>query len=127
MANSTGKEAKRISRRCLTRVKVTTPTAPRTPLPTKFAVAEKHMGRFLSCEDYTGRRNLVILRQRSPRRKPRTPNEGPVHLAGTSDAVGEYRGPSARTNRGPQDDTAISVAPDSSRLETSPRFCKHSL
>src|SRR5580692_7754317 len=60
MANNTGREAKRISRRCLTRVKVTTPTAPRTPLPTKFAVAEKHMERFLSCEDYTGCRNLVI-------------------------------------------------------------------
>src|SRR5271154_1735695 len=102
MANKTGREAKRISRRCLTRVRVTTPTAPRTPLPTKFAVAEKHIDRFLSCEEYTGRRNLVILRQRSPRRKPRTPNEGPVHVAGGGDvadataAAVQCTGPSAR-------------------------------
>jgi hypothetical protein len=38
-----GSEAKRSSRRCLTLVKVTTPTAAKTPLPTKFAVAEKHI------------------------------------------------------------------------------------
>src|ERR1700685_4189676 len=44
MANRMGRAAKRISRRCFTRVNVTTPTAPRTPLPTKFAVAEKHIG-----------------------------------------------------------------------------------
>src|SRR5271165_5369755 len=48
-----GSAAKSNSRRCFTFVNVTTPTAPRTPLPTKFAVAEKHMGRFLRCEDYT--------------------------------------------------------------------------
>src|SRR5580698_3352747 len=50
MANNAGREAKRISRRCLTLVKVTTPTVPRTPLPTKFAVAEKHMAGFLPGE-----------------------------------------------------------------------------
>src|SRR4029077_9649373 len=44
MAKSVGRAAKSSSRRCLTLVRVTTPTAPRTPLPTKFAVAEKHMG-----------------------------------------------------------------------------------
>src|SRR5271156_4114676 len=43
MANRMGRAAKTSSRRCFTRVNVTTPTAPRTPLPTKFAVAEKHM------------------------------------------------------------------------------------
>jgi hypothetical protein len=48
MANNKGKEAKSSSRRCFTLVRVTTPTAPRTPLPTKFAVAEKHIGGFLS-------------------------------------------------------------------------------
>src|ERR1700758_1291487 len=53
MANSTGSDAKRSSRLCFTFVKVTTPTAPRTPLPTKFAVAEKHTARFLRCENYT--------------------------------------------------------------------------
>src|ERR1700683_211295 len=42
MAKSRGSAAKSSSRRCLTRVRVTAPTAPRTPLPTKFAVAEKH-------------------------------------------------------------------------------------
>jgi hypothetical protein len=44
LAKSVGSEAKRSSRRCLTLVRVTTPTAARTPLPTKFAVAEKHIG-----------------------------------------------------------------------------------
>src|ERR1700685_290930 len=42
MAKSRGSAAKSSSRRCLTRVRVTAPTAPRTPLPTKLAVAEKH-------------------------------------------------------------------------------------
>src|SRR5208282_2750539 len=53
MAKSVGSAAKSNSRLCFTLVKVTTPTAPRTPLPTKFAVAEKHIARFLRCEDYT--------------------------------------------------------------------------
>ena|ERR1700722_732998 len=44
MAKSVGSAAKSSSRRCFTFVNVTTPTAPRTPLPTKFAVAEKHKG-----------------------------------------------------------------------------------
>src|SRR5665213_1526858 len=44
MAKSVGSAAKRTSRLCLTFVKVTTPIAPRTPLPTKFAAAEKHTG-----------------------------------------------------------------------------------
>ena len=48
----TGNAAKSSSRLCFTFVNVTTPTAARTPLPTKFAVAEKHMARFLRCEHY---------------------------------------------------------------------------
>src|SRR5580693_1276263 len=43
MANSKGSDAKSNSRRCFTLVNVTTPTAPNAVLPTKFAVAEKHM------------------------------------------------------------------------------------
>src|SRR5580692_7844061 len=46
MAKSVGSDAKSNSRLCFTFVKVTTPTAPRTPLPTKFAVAEKHTAIF---------------------------------------------------------------------------------
>src|SRR5271155_1970695 len=46
MANSKGSEAKSNSRRCFTFVNVTTPTAPSAVLPTKFAVAEKHMADF---------------------------------------------------------------------------------
>src|SRR5580700_10929588 len=52
MANSSGSDAKSNSRRCFTLVSVTTPTVPSTPLPTKFAVAEKHMDSFLPCEPY---------------------------------------------------------------------------
>src|SRR5579863_7185245 len=43
MANSIGRDANSSSRRCRTFVSVSTPTVPRTPLPTKLAVAEKHM------------------------------------------------------------------------------------
>jgi hypothetical protein len=43
IANSVGSEANSSSRRCFTLVSVTTPTPASTPLPTKFAVAEKHM------------------------------------------------------------------------------------
>src|SRR5262245_23253090 len=43
MANKMGSAANSSSRRCFTFFKVATPPAPRTPLPTKFAVAEKHM------------------------------------------------------------------------------------
>src|SRR5271168_5598200 len=83
MAKSTGREAKSSSRRCWTRVSVTTPTEVRTPLPTKFAVAEKHMGRFLSCESYT--RGIIDLfsnmlgkaRPRSPVLNPCTISENP--------------------------------------------------
>src|SRR5271170_4958384 len=46
MANSKGSDAKSNSRRCFTFVNVTTPTAPKAVLPTKFAVAEKHMNGF---------------------------------------------------------------------------------
>src|SRR5580692_4582319 len=53
MANSVGSPAKSNSRLCFTFVNVTTPTAPRTPLPTKFAVAEKHMAPLLLREEYT--------------------------------------------------------------------------
>src|SRR5262249_30022454 len=50
MANSVGSAAKSSSRRCFTLVRVATPPAPRTPLPTKFAVAEKHMAGLLPCK-----------------------------------------------------------------------------
>jgi hypothetical protein len=36
--------------------------------------------------------------------QPRAPNEGPLHLVGTSNAASEYTGPSVRKERGPQDD-----------------------
>src|ERR1700723_188665 len=52
MAKSVGSAAKSSSRRCFTFVNVTTPTAPRTPLPTKFAVAEKHKGGLLRWKHY---------------------------------------------------------------------------
>jgi hypothetical protein len=39
---------------------------------------------------------------------PRTPNEGPVQLAGTCAAGGEYRGPSSRKGCGIQDDNLSS-------------------
>src|SRR5579862_129895 len=52
MAKRVGSAAKSSSRRCFTFVKVPTPTAPRTPLPTKFAVAEKHIIRFLRCAGF---------------------------------------------------------------------------
>jgi hypothetical protein len=42
MAKSVGSAANNSSRRCFTWVKVMTPRVPRTPLPTKFAAAEKH-------------------------------------------------------------------------------------
>src|SRR5579871_6371753 len=51
MAKSVGSEANSSSRLCLTFVKVTTPAAPRTPLPTKFAAAEKHTGHPPCCID----------------------------------------------------------------------------
>src|ERR1700722_7791217 len=47
MANRAGSAAKSSSRRGFTLERVTTPMAPRTALPTKFAAAEKHMARFL--------------------------------------------------------------------------------
>src|SRR5215475_6506284 len=50
MAKSVGSVAKSSSRRCFTLVRVATPPAPRTPLPTKFAVAEKHMAGLLPSE-----------------------------------------------------------------------------
>ena len=40
---SMGSDANNSSRLCFTFVKVTTPSVPRIPLPTKFAVAEKHI------------------------------------------------------------------------------------
>ncbi len=39
--------------------------------------------------------------------KPRTPNEGPMQLAGTTNAADESIGPSARKKRGPQDDNSV--------------------
>jgi len=38
---------------------------------------------------------------------PRTPNEGPMHLAGATAAAGESIAPSARKERGPQDDKDV--------------------
>ena len=38
---------------------------------------------------------------------PRTPNEGPMQLAGTSTAADKSIGPSAHKERGPQDDSAV--------------------
>src|ERR1700733_15609827 len=55
MANSVGSAANSTSRRCFTLVKVTTPIPAKAELPTKFAVAEKHM-LGLPCENYTHRR-----------------------------------------------------------------------
>src|SRR6266702_4511531 len=57
MANNVGRAANRISRLCFTFVNVTTPMAPRTPLPTKFAAAEKHKARHLASE----RLHLIIV------------------------------------------------------------------
>src|ERR1700733_2945875 len=51
MANSVGSAANSTSRRCFTLVKVTTPIPAKAVLPTKFAVAEKHM-LGLPCENY---------------------------------------------------------------------------
>src|SRR6202035_5479339 len=59
MAKRVGSAAKSNSRRCFTLVSVTTPTAPRTPLPTKFAAAEKHMARRLQYVDYTYRHRIA--------------------------------------------------------------------
>ncbi len=41
--------------------------------------------------------------------KRRTPNEGPMHLAGALAATWECIGPSARRKRGPQDDNVIKI------------------
>jgi predicted helicase len=38
---------------------------------------------------------------------PRTPNEGPMHLAGATAAADKSIGPSARKERGPQDDKRV--------------------
>src|ERR1700761_8966256 len=62
MAKSVGSAAKSNSRRCFTFVSVTTPTAPSTPLPTKFAAAEKHMARLLRYVDYTYRLRIAEKR-----------------------------------------------------------------
>src|ERR1700733_15316530 len=51
MANSVGSAANSTSRRCFPLVKVTTPIPAKAVLPTKFAVAEKHM-LGLPCENY---------------------------------------------------------------------------
>src|SRR5580693_5146069 len=68
MAKSVGSAAKSSSRRCFTCVRVTTPTAPRTPLPTKFAVAEKHIisdraNAFNCSGDRVARRRALIRAQ----------------------------------------------------------------
>jgi predicted helicase len=39
--------------------------------------------------------------------KPTTPDEGPLHLAHSTGAPSESIGPSARKERGPQDDTGV--------------------
>src|ERR1700721_1712388 len=61
MANSVGSAAKRISRLCFTFVNVTIPMAPRAPLPTKFAVAEKHTARAPPDEDYSYHRKTLSI------------------------------------------------------------------
>src|SRR5271165_2994049 len=65
-----------------------------------------------------GRVSSCVLAQASPNpivchpeaaeslAKPRTPNEGPMQLAGTTNAADESIGPSARKKRGPQDDNS---------------------
>jgi Type ISP C-terminal specificity domain len=45
--------------------------------------------------------------------KPRTPNEGPVHLQCATGAADESKDPSARKQRGPQDDKAKNSAASS--------------
>jgi hypothetical protein len=56
--------------------------------------------------------------------KPGTPNEGPLQAAGGAVAAGvpgaaaEYRGPSARKERGPQDDKGFWIVPRPSRRES---------
>ena len=63
MANNVGREANSISRLCFTLVKVMTPMAPRTPLPTKFAAAEKHKVRHLPAmitPHYLGRQTISV-------------------------------------------------------------------
>src|ERR1700735_2250856 len=62
MAKRMGSEAKSSSRRCFTLVKVTTPIPNKAVLPTKFAVAEKHMAGFLPWEDciHHGRRQKIF-------------------------------------------------------------------
>src|ERR1700746_2125854 len=63
-----GSAAKSSSRLCFTLVNVATPAAPRTALPTKFAVAEKHMAGLLRCEHYTttSQRKTASLRNVLP-------------------------------------------------------------
>ena len=55
--------------------------APKTPLPTKFAVAEKHTMSFLRCEDYTdqrGRQNIFGWRSKGDRQT--APLAGPYNV-----------------------------------------------
>src|SRR5580700_9905078 len=78
MAKSMGSDAKSNSRRCLTFAKVTAPSAPRTPLPTKLAVAEKHMACRPQCVDYTVRRRL---RAAGLCQGARTDSQLPAHLS----------------------------------------------
>src|SRR5271166_3504598 len=61
MANSVGSVAKSSLRLCFTLVNVTTPRAPRTPLPTKLAVAEKHTAQPLPWEHYTYHRGTQSI------------------------------------------------------------------
>jgi hypothetical protein len=66
----------------------------RPPLDDKFAAAH---WLFQPCHPEAAESSALL----------RTSNEGPVQLAGTGAAAGEYRGPSSRKGRGTQDDNVF--------------------
>src|ERR1700728_3589294 len=107
MANNTGRAAKRTSRRCFTLVRVTTPTTPRTPLPTKFAAAEKHIARLLQSRGLYGTLlNCTEILQRASAPTPETairtggPTSGQrIVTHGSSGIVGAYLVPRAAPSR----------------------------
>jgi hypothetical protein len=53
--------------------------------------------------------------------KPATPEEGPLQLAGSTAAASEYIGPSARKERGPQDDKEVFRALVTTRIQADER------
>src|ERR1700691_436403 len=79
IANNKGSEAKSNSRRCFTFVNVTTPTAPNAVLPTKFAVAEKHMDGFsprARITPITAKRKIFLTLRRCEPPSTRPPRLG---------------------------------------------------